>query len=97
MLLGKRYPKPSTLAKLCVAVSRLHRAEREEVEQEQDVLDEVRRHCQLTSLRDFARRAGIDPANLARVLKGRSKPSRVMLVRLEATLTRASERRSEFG
>ena len=86
MLLGKRNPSPSTLAKLCIAVSRLQRAEREELEHTGGVLDEVRWHCQITGLRDFARRAGIGPSNLTRVLKGQSKPRQVTLAKLRALL-----------
>lgn len=87
MLLGKRNPNPSTLTKLCMAVSCLQSAERDEAEQARIVLDGVRLHCRLTGLRLFARRAGIDPANLNRVLKGHTKPSRLMLAKLEAALT----------
>jgi hypothetical protein len=66
VLLGRRNPNPSTLTKLCMAVSRLQSAESEELEQARGVLDEVRRHCQLTGLRHFARIVGVDPANLNR-------------------------------
>jgi transcriptional regulator with XRE-family HTH domain len=69
-----------------VAVSRLQRIERDEAEQTNSVLEEVRRNCQLTGLRDFARRAGIDPANLNRILKGRRKPSQLVLAKLQALL-----------
>ena len=86
VLLGKRRPSPSTVAKLGAAASRLQRAESEEAEQTERVLDEVRRHCELTGLRRFVRRARIDPANLNRVLKGRRKPSRLMLAKLQALL-----------
>jgi hypothetical protein len=37
-------------------------------------------------LRPFARRVGIDPANLNRVLKGRRKPILLMLAKLQALL-----------
>jgi hypothetical protein len=50
------------------------------------VLEDVKRHCKLKGLRRLARRAGIDPANLNGVLKGRRKPSRMMLTKLESTL-----------
>jgi transcriptional regulator with XRE-family HTH domain len=88
VLLGKRSPSPSTLAKLCVAVSRLERAGTEEAEQTKGVLGEARRYRKIEGLRKFARRAGIDPANVNRVLKGRRKPSRLMLAKLRATLVR---------
>jgi len=86
VLLGKRKPSPSTLSKLCVAVSGLERIAREETEETRDVLAKARRHCKLKGLRRFARRAGVDPANLNRVLKGRTKPSQLMLAKLEAAL-----------
>ena len=89
VLLGKRRPSPSTVAKLGAAASRLRRVESEEAEQTERVLDEVRRHCELTGLRRFARRARIDPANLNRVLKGRGEPSRLVLAKLQALLARS--------
>ena len=88
--LGKRSPSPSTLAKLCVAESRLRRAEQEEAEQCRNVLEEVERLCKLQGLRRLATRAGVDPANLARVLKGKHKPSLLMLAKLQALLTEES-------
>jgi transcriptional regulator with XRE-family HTH domain len=90
VLVGKRNPSLSTLAKLCVGISRLQRAERDEAEQAKSVLEAVRRHCQRTGLRDFARRSEIDPANLVRVLNIRRKPGRLMLAKLQATLARDS-------
>jgi transcriptional regulator with XRE-family HTH domain len=86
VLLAKRQPNPSTLAKLRMAVSRLQRSESDEADQTKTVLDEVRRQCKDSSLRRFAARAGIDPANLNRVLKGRSKPSVLMLAKLRSVL-----------
>jgi transcriptional regulator with XRE-family HTH domain len=90
VLLGKRYPSRSTLTKMCMAVSRLQRAESEEAEQTFCVLEEVRRRCKGPGLCHFARRAGVDPANLNRVLKGRTEPSLLMLAKLEAALARFS-------
>src|SRR5829696_8371142 len=55
VLLGKRRPSPSTLAKLCAAVYRLQRAEMEEAERTRSVLDEVSRLCDLGGLRHLAR------------------------------------------
>ncbi len=86
VLLGKRTPCPSVLTKLCRAASRLQRAESEEAEQIKSVLDEARRRCKLKGLRNLARRAGIDPANLNSVLKGRGEPSRLVLAKLQALL-----------
>jgi transcriptional regulator with XRE-family HTH domain len=90
VLLGKRNPNPSTLTKLCMAVSRLQRAEREEAEHTKSVLDEASRHRKLTGLRHLARRAGIDATNLNRTLKGLRKPSSLMLAKLQALLAEES-------
>jgi hypothetical protein len=86
LLLGKRQPNLLTLAKMCVAVSRLQSAEMEEVEQTRSLLGEVRRRCKLERSRRFARRAGVDPANLNRVLENRRKPSKVMLAKPQVLL-----------
>ena len=75
-----------------MAVFRLQRAEWEEAERTRTVLDEARGHNHLPSLRCFARGAEIDPANLNRVLKGRSKPSRLMMAKMQALLAEESER-----
>jgi transcriptional regulator with XRE-family HTH domain len=88
VLLRKRKPTPATLAKLYRAVSRLERQASEEVEHVQEVLDAVRRRCRLAGVREFARRAGVDGANLAKVLSGHRKPSQAMLAKLEAALAR---------
>ena len=68
VLLGKRYSHTSTLSKMCIAVSRLQSAQSEEIERTRSVLDYVRLRCRLIGLRRFARRAGVDPANLNGVL-----------------------------
>jgi transcriptional regulator with XRE-family HTH domain len=86
ILRGRRRPTSATQSRLYRAVSSLQRAEREEAEQTKSMLDEVRRHCKLKGLRHLARRAGIDPANLTRALKGRGRPSQRMLTRLQALL-----------
>jgi len=54
------------------------------------VLLDVRLRCRLTGLRRFARRAGVDPANLNGVLKGRTRPSLLMLAKLQALLAEES-------
>jgi transcriptional regulator with XRE-family HTH domain len=86
VLLGKRSPSSCTFAKLCVAASCLLRGESEEAEQCRNVLEEVGRLCKLQGLRRLARRAEIDSANLNRVVKGRTKPSQLMLVKLHVLL-----------
>jgi lambda repressor-like predicted transcriptional regulator len=69
-----------------MAVTGLRRAELDETNQAKTVLDEARRHCKGSGLRHFARRAGVDPANLNRVLKGRTEPNQLMLAKLQAPL-----------
>jgi transcriptional regulator with XRE-family HTH domain len=87
VLLGKRSRSHSTLNKLCMAASYLQKAEREEDERTKSVLEEVRRLRKLQGLRHLAGRAGIDSANLNRVLKGQRKPSLSMLMKLQVFLT----------
>ena len=86
VLLRKRRPTPGTLAKLYRAIPQLEREACEEAEHIREVLDAARRRCRLVGVREFARRAGVDSANLAKVLGGRRKPSQVMLAKLEAAL-----------
>jgi predicted transcriptional regulator len=86
VLLGKREPKPATLAKLHRALSHLEREASEDGEHVREVLDVVRRRCRLVGVREFARRAGVDGANLAKIVSGRRRPSQVMLVRLQVAL-----------
>jgi predicted transcriptional regulator len=89
ILLRKRRPTPATLAKLYRAASQLEREASEEAEHVREVLDAVRGRCRLVGVREFARRAEVDGANLAKVLNGQLKPSRVMLAMLDAALARS--------
>jgi len=86
VLLRKRRPTPVTLTKLYRAIPRLEREASEEAGHVREVLDAVRGRCRLLGLREFARRAGVDSANLAKVLSGRREPSLLMLAKLQATL-----------
>jgi hypothetical protein len=86
VLLRKSRPTPLTLAKLYRAISRLEREASEEAEHVREVLDAVRGRCQLLGVREFARRARVDCANLVKVLSGRRKPSQLMLVQLQVAL-----------
>jgi transcriptional regulator with XRE-family HTH domain len=86
VLLRKRRPTPATLAKLYRAVSQLEREVSEEAVHVREVLDAIRKRCRLIGVREFARRAGVDSANLAKVLSGRREPSPMMLAKLEAAL-----------
>ena len=65
----------------------MQRAKREVAEQRKNLLDEVRRHCQLEGMRRFARRAGVDQVNLNRALNGRTKPKLTSLAKLRALMT----------
>ena len=88
VLLGERNPSPSTLAKMCITVSRLQKEEVGRVEKTTSLLDDVKMHCRHTGLRRFARQAEMDPAKLNRLLKGRSKPSLSILMKLKKDLDR---------
>jgi transcriptional regulator with XRE-family HTH domain len=86
VLLRKRRPTPATLAKLYKAVSRLETEAREQGRQVREVLEAVRTQCRRIGVRQFAKQAKVDAANLAHVLSGRRKPSQMMLAKLEAAL-----------
>jgi transcriptional regulator with XRE-family HTH domain len=88
LLCGKQEPTPATLKKLYRAIPRLETAYLEKAEHTQNVLNEVKVCCQSSSERWFAARAGVDQADLARILSGRRKPSEAILAKLELTLER---------
>jgi hypothetical protein len=46
-------------------------------------LETVSERCQHVGMRKFAAQAGVDAANLSRVLDGRRKPSKAILAKLE--------------
>ena len=83
MLLGKRVPRPATLARLHGALASLEAEDRETTEHAGEVLGRAEEACQRSGLRQTAERVGVDAANLARVLSGRRKPSELMLERLQ--------------
>ena len=56
-----------------------------------EVLETVRDQCRRIGVRQFAKRAKVDAANLAHVLSGRRKPSQVMLAKLEKALEQGSD------
>jgi len=87
VLLGKREPRPATLAKLRRALANLEAQARKASEVERGVLKRVRGMCRAMGQRRFADRAGVDSSNLAHVLNGRRKPSQLMLEKLRACLT----------
>lgn len=86
ILLSKRRPTRTTLSKLFQAIPRLEREASEEAEHVHEVLDAVRMRCWLVGVREFARRAGVDGPNLAKVLSGRRKPSQLMIATLQVML-----------
>jgi transcriptional regulator with XRE-family HTH domain len=86
VLLGKRAPRSATLSKLYGAASCLEREAREGDARIREVLEAVRERCECSSVRQFAKQAKVDTANLTHVLSGRRKPSRVMLMKLRKAL-----------
>jgi hypothetical protein len=83
---GHWKPVPETLVKLVRAIPQLEAAYRRQVADEQAVLTAARERCQKVSLRQFARAAGVDWANLADVLSSKRKPSKVMMAKLRTLL-----------
>ncbi len=59
---------------------------REQAEHMQKVLDSIRERCRQIGVRQLAAQAGVDEANLAKVLNGRRRPSRAMLAKLAVSL-----------
>ncbi len=84
---GNRRPTPATLAKLYRALPVLEREASEEAELARELLAAVKQRCHVIGVREFARRAGVDGANLTHILSGRRKPSEALLIKLEAALT----------
>lgn len=85
---GKQKVSPTSLIRLYHAVSQLKKAAYEQEKHEQEILDEVRESCKKTSIRRFAKRAGMDAANLSHVLNNNREPSPAMLALLTAAITR---------
>jgi hypothetical protein len=56
------------LTRLYRAIPRLERVATEEAEHVQEVLDALRMRCRLIGVREFVNRAGVNGANLAKVL-----------------------------
>jgi transcriptional regulator with XRE-family HTH domain len=89
-LCGKREPTSATLTKLYRTVPRMETATREQAEYIQKVLKQAEEVCQRIGLRRFAEQAEIDAANLAHVVNGQRRPSRMMLTKLEIALSHRS-------
>ncbi len=87
MLLGKRVPRPATLARLHGALASLEADARQTTEHEGEVLGRAEEACQRSGLRQTAEWAGVDAANLAHVLSGRRKPSGLVLEKLRSSLS----------
>jgi hypothetical protein len=68
------------------SIPRLEREALEEARHVREVLDAVRKCCWLVGVREYARQAEVDGANLAKVLNGQRKPSQVMLAKLQVML-----------
>jgi hypothetical protein len=83
---GERELAPTTLRKLSRAATQLEAADQEQAERVQDLLETVRERCQHVGMRKCAAQAGVDAANLSRVLDGRRKPSQWLLTKLEGAL-----------
>jgi transcriptional regulator with XRE-family HTH domain len=64
----------------------LEREASEVAESAREVLEGIKERCQAIGVRRFAKQAGVDSANLAKVLSGRRRPSRAMLAKLKAAL-----------
>ncbi len=90
VLLGKREPRPATLAKLHRALANLEGEAREASEHARELLKRAKEACRAMGQRRFAERAGVNASNLAHVLNGRRKPSQLMLENLRACLTEGS-------
>lgn len=86
ILCGRRRPTPATLTKLYRVIPLLEGDASEQAEYAREVLDGVRRYCQQVGVREVARQAGLDPSNLSRVLKGRRKPSQIILEKLRVLI-----------
>lgn len=87
VLCGKREPTSTTLEKLYRAVPRMEAVACEQAEHIQKVLKQAEEMCQRIGLRRFTEKARIDAANLAHVMNGQRRPSRMMLAKLEIALS----------
>jgi hypothetical protein len=90
LMRGHGQPRPETLAKLQSAAAQLESQRRHQMEREQAVLTAVQERSQRVSIRRFAQEAGLNAANLGKVLRGHRRLSEDMLTRLEALLARGN-------
>ncbi len=86
ILSGKRGPTPATLAELYRALPRLEQVASEEAESAREVLEAIKERCQAIGVRRFAKQAGVDAANLTKVLSGRRRFSETMRAKLEVAI-----------
>ncbi len=70
--------------KLWQAAVALDQAKQEQEMEVQEVIEAIRDQCQEVGLREVARRLGVDPTNLAKVLSGQRSPSHAMLATFDA-------------
>jgi hypothetical protein len=73
-------------AALTRAVERLAKDDRERAAHESTLLEDARKRCEAIGLREFARQAGVDPSNLAKVLDKRRRPNSRMLGRIREAI-----------
>ena len=90
MLLAKREPRTSTLAKVHRALANLEAEAREASEHTRGMLERAKMVCRVMGRRRFAERAGVDASNLVHVLNDPHKLSQLMLAKLRACLTEES-------
>jgi transcriptional regulator with XRE-family HTH domain len=87
ILHSKRKSTLATLAKLHRALPYLDREANDQTKHVHELLDATKDECRrIGSIRQFARQAGVDGANLAHVLSGRRKPSQGMLMKVRRAL-----------
>jgi transcriptional regulator with XRE-family HTH domain len=95
VLRGQSIPTAATLVKLRRAAAQIKVTRRQHAEREETLFTAVREACARTSVRQFAREAGVDAGNLRHLLAGRRRSSPTMVAKLEAAIT--TPRQQEFG
>lgn len=88
LLAGNARMTPRIVKKLQSALGRLTQKARQDAEETESLLSSVKSHCasEGISVREFARRAGVDHGNLVKALTGKRKASKALLSKLESYL-----------
>ena len=86
ILCGKRGPTLTALGKLYRALPRLEQEASGEAESAREVLEAIKERCQAIGVRRFAKQAGVDAANLTKVLSGRRRFGETMRAKLEVAI-----------